>query len=93
MIDKSGLVWFTLTYMKTYTITESKAHFSALVEEVYTKGKSIVIGRAGRPMVQLVPYKPPTRKRILGILRGKAKIADDYDTWPDDIARAFGMID
>jgi len=78
--------------MKTYTITESKTHFSALVEEVYTKGTSITIGRAGRPMVQLVPYKPLARKRVLGVLRGKAKIADDYDTWPDDIARSLGMI-
>jgi len=79
--------------MKTYTITESKAHFSALVEEVSTKGTTVTIGRAGRPMVQLVPYKPPVRKNILGMFRGKAKIADDYDTWPPDVAHALGMID
>jgi len=79
--------------MKTYTITESKTQLSALVEEVYTKGTPVTIGRSGRPMVQLVPYKPPARKSILGALRGKAKIADDYDTWPDDMARALGMID
>ena len=79
--------------MKTYTITESKTQFSALVEEVYTKGTTVVIGRAGRPMVQLVPYTPPPRKNILGMFRGQIKVADDYDTWDPEEARAFGMID
>jgi prevent-host-death family protein len=79
--------------MKTYTITESKTRLSALVQEVYTTGTPVTIGRAGRPMVQLVPYTPAVPKRQLGMFRGKAKIADDYGTWPPDIARTLGMID
>jgi hypothetical protein len=28
-----------------------------------------------------------------GALKGKIKIADDFDVLPDDIAEAFGMVD
>jgi prevent-host-death family protein len=47
------LVW---TYLdtKSYTITESKAQLSALVQQVMETGEMVVIGKHGRPMVKLM---------------------------------------
>jgi antitoxin (DNA-binding transcriptional repressor) of toxin-antitoxin stability system len=69
--------------VKTYTITESKAQLSALVEEVLTTGQPAVSGRAGKPTVQLVPWQPLATGRKLGLFRGHIHIADDYDSWSD----------
>ncbi len=77
--------------MKTLTITESKAQLSALVERVVTTGRPVTIGRAGKPMVQLVPYGPARAARRLGAFRGKIKIPRDFDVWPDEEAEALGM--
>jgi prevent-host-death family protein len=74
------------------TISEAKAQLSALIEEVMA-GKEVIIGRAGKPVAKLVRYKGTGTPRRPGALRGKIKIADDFDELPDDIADAFGMID
>lgn len=80
--------------MKTWTITESKAQLSALVESVATTGKPVVIGRAGRPMVQLVPYHPSAKSgRRLGTFKGKIRLAADFARWEGEEARAFGVED
>lgn len=79
--------------MKTYTITESKAQLSALVEEVATTKRPVVIGRAGKPMVQLVPYQPVKMGRRIGGFEGRIEIAADFDEWGEDEARAFGTLE
>jgi len=79
---------------KTFTITESKAQLSALVERVLTTGEPVTIGRAGKPMVQLVPFSLPARKlRRIGALKGKITLAADYGQWNDEEARALGIKD
>jgi len=75
-----------------YTITESKAQLSRLLEEV-RKGREIIIGKAGRPVAKLVPYRPADSPRSPGALEGLIHIASDFDELPPDIAAAFGMID
>lgn len=77
--------------MKTYTITESKTQLSALVEEVATSGKPIVIGRAGKPLVQLVPYQKPTTGSRLGRFQGQIQVPVDFKSWDVAEAEAFGM--
>lgn len=72
-------------------ISEAKAQFSALIEKVMT-GKEVIIGKAGKPVAKLVRYERSEKPRQPGALRGKIKIADDFDELPDDIARAFGMV-
>ena len=78
--------------MKTYTITESKTQLSALVEEVATTKRRVVIGRAGKPMVQLVPYEPTAAGQRIGGFEGQIQIPEDFKTWSDEEAKAFGMI-
>jgi prevent-host-death family protein len=56
---------------------EAKSDLSRLVERALT-GEDVVIARAGKPVVRLVPVAVPG-KRNLGIWRGKVRMADDFD--------------
>ena len=73
-------------------ISDAKAQLSSLIEKVVA-GQEVIIGKAGRPVAKLVKYEPDEKPRSPGALRGKIKIADDFDDLPEDIAEAFGMID
>ena len=75
--------------MVVNSITEAKAQLSALIERVQ-KGEEVVIARAGKPVAVLRAYEGSTRKRIPGALRGRIRIAKDFDELPADIAEAFG---
>ena len=75
--------------MQITNISEAKAQLSALIEKVLT-GEEVIIGRAGRPVARLVRYENNRRPRRPGALKGQIVIAEDFDTLPDDIARAFG---
>ena len=78
--------------MRTVNIHEAKTHLSRLVDEA-VNGKDIVIAKAGKPMVRLVPVAPAKRRRTgFGELKGKIWISDDFDApLPDDMLRAFGV--
>jgi antitoxin (DNA-binding transcriptional repressor) of toxin-antitoxin stability system len=71
------------------SISEAKAHFSAIVDEA-SGGKVFVICRAGRPLVTVSPYVRPSPVRRPGTLKGKIRIADDFDALPEGFAEAFG---
>jgi prevent-host-death family protein len=76
--------------MKTVNLHAAKTHLSRLVDEAVA-GDEIVIAKAGKPMVRLVPVAPRGKRRGFGRGRGKIWISDDFDApLPDDILRAFG---
>jgi prevent-host-death family protein len=76
--------------MEITNIHEAKTHFSKLVERA-AAGEEIVIGKAGKPVARLVPYKAPRAlpKRKLGGWKGKVWIAPDFDELPPEIVAAF----
>jgi prevent-host-death family protein len=74
--------------MKTVNIQQAKTHLSRLVEEA-SAGEDIVIAKAGRPRVRLVPCEPERSPRPLGGWAGKVWIADDFDDTPAAVTRAF----
>ncbi len=76
--------------MQITNISEAKAQLSSLIERV-TAGEDIIIGKAGKPVARLVRYENNRQQRQPGALKGKIKIAEDFDELPDDIAKAFGM--
>jgi len=78
--------------MHITNISEAKAHLSALIERVIA-GEVIVIGKAGKPVAQIVRYERETGPRKPGALRGKIQIAHDFDELPEDIASALGMVE
>ena len=62
----------------TMNIHEAKTHLSRLVDEV-CKGQELILAKAGRPLVKLVPLKTVKPKRTPGFLKGKIRIAADFD--------------
>ena len=75
--------------MTTFNIHEAKTHFSKLVDTVM-QGEEIVIAKAGKPAVKLVPMLSRKPELRFGVLKGKIKIADDFDTpLPDDVLAGF----
>ncbi len=76
--------------MVVNTITEAKAQLSALIEKAL-QGEEIIIKRAGKPVAVINRYEPSRHRRSPGALKGRIKLADDFDTLPPDIAQAFGV--
>ncbi|WP_421760565.1 type II toxin-antitoxin system Phd/YefM family antitoxin [Devosia sp.] len=77
--------------METVNIHDAKTHLSRLVDRV-AKGETVIIAKAGKPMVKLVPLEQPAvdTSRRLGGLEGRFKIPDDFDTMmADEIAEMF----
>ena len=69
--------------MITVDIHEAKIHLSRLVDEV-AAGAEIIIAKAGKPMARLAPISMPTRKKRLGLLKGKIKVPDDFNAPLDE---------
>jgi prevent-host-death family protein len=91
-----NLVWSGQTIfmeemiMHITNVSEAKAQLSALIEKALS-GEEVIIGKAGKPVVKLVPYRRSEESRRPGALKGKIKIADKFDELPEDIAEAFGF--
>jgi prevent-host-death family protein len=71
-------------------ISEAKAELSKLVE-LAQNGEEVVIAKAGKAVVRIVLYSGPTGPRKPGALKGKIRIAPDFDTLPADMEEAFGV--
>ena len=65
---------------------EAKSQLSKLGRLVW-EGEEVVIARAGKPYLRLLPYRAPERKP--GRLKGKIWMADDLDETSQDIIDAF----
>jgi prevent-host-death family protein len=59
-------------------IHEAKTHLSRLVQRA-ADGEDIVIAKAGKAMVRMVPYQEATKPRVPGAWKGQVWIADDFD--------------
>jgi prevent-host-death family protein len=69
-------------------IYDAKARLSELIDRA-SRGEEVVIARAGKPLVRLVPVQ--VRERTPGKWKGKVRIAPDFDDpLPDEILRDFG---
>jgi prevent-host-death family protein len=75
--------------MQKVNIHEAKTQFSRLVDAA-ANGEEIIIAKAGKPAARLVPLERVKTKRRFGALKGKIRIADDFDApLPDDLIAAF----
>ena len=72
-----------------FNVHEAKTHLSRLLEEV-ERGADVVIARAGKPLARLVPIRSRSPARKPGFLKGRIRIADDFDApLPTKILAAF----
>jgi prevent-host-death family protein len=70
-------------------VHEAKTHLSRIIEEVL-RGKRVVIGRAGKPLVRLTPFMEKRRALRFGLLKGKGKVPSDFAApLPDDVLSRF----
>ena len=74
---------------KVLNIHEAKTHLSRIVEEV-AAGKEVIIAKAGKPMARLSPIATSMKKKRLGLLRGKIRIAGDFNApLSDEVFASF----
>jgi prevent-host-death family protein len=64
--------------MEQVSILYAKMTVARLLDEV-AGGAEIVITKGGKPAVKLVPIAAGARMRKSGFLKGKIRIADDFD--------------
>ncbi len=64
--------------MTTINIYDAKTQLSRLVEQA-AAGKDVIIARGGKPVARLTRLAQPSRTLRFGVLRGKVKIAKDFD--------------
>ncbi|MDE2991436.1 MAG: type II toxin-antitoxin system prevent-host-death family antitoxin [Chloroflexota bacterium] len=67
---------------------EAKSQLSRLGERAW-EGEEVVIAKAGKPYLRLVPFRPERKRRIPGDLKGQIWIAPDFDETPEEVIRAF----
>ena len=75
--------------MRTVSIDEAKTQLSKLVDAV-AQGEKIAIAKAGKPAAMLVPMPVQKPIRQPGAMKGKIKIASDFDLpLPHDLQTAL----
>ena len=67
---------------------EAKSRLSELGELVH-RGERVVIARAGKPYLDLTPYRDQRSQRKPGRLSGQLDIAPDFDTTPASVIADF----
>ena len=74
---------------KVVNMHEAKTTLSRLVADAIA-GDDVVLAKAGKPMVRLVPVRQKMKPRKLGIWKGKVKLADDFDApLPEELLDLF----
>ena len=69
-------------------IHQAKTHLSRLVEDV-AAGSEVLIAKGGKAMARLVPLRRDDTPRRAGLLKGKLRIADDFERpWTEAAAPA-----
>lgn len=76
--------------MRSLNMFAAKTQLSRLVDRAIA-GEEVIIARAGKPMVRLVPVGAGAPRTGFGALRGRIRIAGDFHAaLPDRARRAFG---
>jgi len=75
----------------TVNIHEAKTQLSKLVERA-SKGETVIIAKAGKPMVKLTAIDQPAKPQRIGFMKGQINVPDDFDRMGDaEIAKLFGI--
>ncbi len=67
---------------------EAKSQLSALGEKVW-KGEKVVIAKAGKPYLDILPHKETRPQRTPGRYKDQIRIAEDFDQTPEELLNAF----
>jgi prevent-host-death family protein len=76
--------------METVNIYDAKTRLSQLVDKA-AAGEDVVVSRNGKPLVRITRLEAPKRRIRFGVLKGKLKVAADFDApLPDEVLAGFG---
>lgn len=64
--------------MKISNIHEAKSQLSKLIESALA-GEEIIIAKAGKPLVKLIPYQENKQPRMPGGWEGQVIMGEDFD--------------
>ena len=75
--------------MRSINIHEAKTQLSRIAEDV-AAGEEIIVAKAGKPKMKLVPIDSGKKEIKFGALKGKVQISNDFDApLPPEILDAF----
>jgi prevent-host-death family protein len=75
--------------MESVNIYDAKTRLSQLVDKA-AAGEDVVVSRNGKPLVRITALVVENRPVKFGVLRGKVKIAPDFDApLPNDVLAEF----
>lgn len=75
--------------MQQVNIYEAKTHFSKYVEKAES-GEDVIIARGGKQVARLTAIAPNPHTIQFGVLKGKIRLADDFDsTLPAEVLAGF----
>jgi len=75
--------------MEGVNIYDAKTRLSQLVDRA-AAGEDVIVSRNGKPLVRITQLTAPKRRITFGVLKGKVKIAADFDApLPDDVLAGF----
>lgn len=69
-------------------IYEAKTNLSQLVAQALA-GNEVIIAKAGKPVVKLVPYEALKKPRTFGKFKGQISVSDDFDKEDKEINKMF----
>ncbi|MES0870616.1 MULTISPECIES: type II toxin-antitoxin system Phd/YefM family antitoxin [Pseudovibrio] len=67
---------------------EAKSNLSKLGEKVW-QGERVVIAKAGKPYLDLVPHKAQLKPRKPGRFKGQIKLAPDFNEEIKEVTSGF----
>ena len=74
---------------QTYEVQGNRSHLSQLLKDV-ASGTDVIIVKAGKPMALISRIEARKPKIRFGILKGKAKVSEDFDApLPNDLLSEF----
>lgn len=75
--------------METVNIYEAKTRLSQLVDKA-ASGEDVVVSRNGKPLARITRLDEQKRRIKFGVLKGKVRIAPNFDApLPDEVLAAF----
>ena len=75
--------------MKISNIHEAKSQLSKLIESALA-GEEIIIAKAGKPLVKLIPYRENKQPRVPGGWEDRVIMSEDFDDeLPANILKGF----
>lgn len=66
--------------MRIIDIQQAESQLSKLIDDA-AKGEPLIIAKAGKPIVQVIPLNTPTNSRLrrLGFMAGQIDVPTDFD--------------